>query len=351
MLAADSGRRLALDQLGALPEYDWAAHADRLLASGHTHEARAALAAAIEDEPDPARRAALTERLDRAPAARWGPLDSLRELGIGALTGTGGTTPTIERLVGAVATDMLVIGDLRDLGIQGVRWAIDGQADAVIVGLSALGLATTLTPAADAGVALLKLARRGGSMPRALADELAELLRLGRRQRLTAIAADAHALERAWGGAAALRVVRTSGSSQDLARAARLARGTGAGPRGARAMTTLGPDGARWLADAQRAGASEADTAAVILAAGRKGDAGRRWLAGRAGRALLRPHPLLGALKALSKGTGLELAQRALRTLGPHAGWLIPALIAWIGVESWWLARRLTRRPIAPTPR
>ena len=61
--------------------------------------------------------------------------------------------------------------------------------------------------------------------------------------------------------------------------------------------------------------AGDAGTARVVILAGRKGEAGALWLRAGAWRALVRPHVLVGALKALYKGNADDLVRRVAAAL------------------------------------
>lgn len=45
--------------------------------------------------------------------------------------------------IAAVVSDLMVIGDLRDLGVQGWRWANDEATDPVLIALASIGVAAT----------------------------------------------------------------------------------------------------------------------------------------------------------------------------------------------------------------
>jgi hypothetical protein len=73
----------------------------------------------------------------------------------------------------AIASDFLVIGDIRDLFIQGSNYMSDKEVDKVIVALSSLGLVATAStiyslgataPAKD-GISILKYAKRVNKIP------------------------------------------------------------------------------------------------------------------------------------------------------------------------------------------
>jgi hypothetical protein len=102
----------------------------------------------------------------------------------GVLTGT--SDETVGRAVG-IATDFLVIGDIRDIATQGINWSTGEKVDPVVTALSTLGLvatgaqivggsATVATAgvaaptvvgatAAKSGVVILKVARKLGKLP------------------------------------------------------------------------------------------------------------------------------------------------------------------------------------------
>ena len=76
----------------------------------------------------------------------------------GAVTGEPIDTPG---LLGVVALDMMVIGDIRDLLIQGYKEFDTGQGDEVIMGLSAAGLFLTIAPELSWGPSMFKTFWKG----------------------------------------------------------------------------------------------------------------------------------------------------------------------------------------------
>lgn len=100
----------------------------------------------------------------------------------GFVTGDG---DSMAHLGGAVASDLMVVGDIRDLGEQGLAYARGEDVDQVIVALSGLGVAlsagtvVSMGAAAPAkfGVSSLKLLMRAGRMGRGLASEMNLLVR------------------------------------------------------------------------------------------------------------------------------------------------------------------------------
>lgn len=156
--------------------------------------------------------------------------------------------------VAGIASDFFVIGDVRDLTIQGWRWMHDEKTDPVLIALSGLGVAATavqvgsavvsgstagasapvtapvagLATSAKGSIATLKLMRRTGHLPNWLGDALVDGARQMRRQGnlqglggLQILLDDVWTLSRVPGGA---RLLAGTADAADLARVARLAR-------------------------------------------------------------------------------------------------------------------------------
>lgn len=83
---------------------------------------------------------ALSERAQNSLDSSWFFAEQFIS---GALTGEVMSTPG---LLGALVLDMLVVGDIRDLLVQGYREYDSGEGDEVIIGLSTAGLLLTLAP-------------------------------------------------------------------------------------------------------------------------------------------------------------------------------------------------------------
>ena len=183
--------------------------------------AYAALAPTL-GQPIPAE---LLARLDQARATADTPAAQARRCAEGALTGT--MTDGIS-VACTLAADFTVFGDLRDLVVQGSRWAAGQDYDAVLVGLSAVGLgATAVTVAsagsaapARAGLSLVKAAKRAGQVPPALGKAVAAELRIvargGNPARLTHAAGAVDAVRAEHGTAEAMRMLRHAGSVEEL---------------------------------------------------------------------------------------------------------------------------------------
>ncbi|MBE7184630.1 MAG: hypothetical protein INR68_09515 [Methylobacterium mesophilicum] len=247
---------------------------DTLVPADYRREAQAALA---EGDPElaqsilqlaQARRIAmpadLAPQVDAALEAQGG---TFKELWNGAVYGDADGTAGF---AAALATDLMVVGDIRDLARQ--AWAYPDY-DPVVVALATLGIGLTAASVASAGTATpvklgasaLKLARKTGRLGAALS---ADLLRLARRavdgaaledvfraarrldraevQRLSSRVLRREATEelgssaRALGSIASgrgpkgvLDALRVSDSTGEVVRLARVAERTGPGFRGA----------------------------------------------------------------------------------------------------------------------
>src|SRR5690606_34146122 len=77
----------------------------------------------------------------------------------------------------AVASDLVVFGDVRDLTREGLAWLRGEEPDEVLMALSAAGIALTFTPQIGAGASLFKAARRAGALGDGFARSLVKLAR------------------------------------------------------------------------------------------------------------------------------------------------------------------------------
>lgn len=93
----------------------------------------------------------------------------LQRFAHGAITGE----PTdMASMLGSLSLDLFVVGDIRDLAVQGWKEAADGSGDDLILALSAIGLTTTLAPQVDWAPALLKSLKRTGALTREFTQTL-----------------------------------------------------------------------------------------------------------------------------------------------------------------------------------
>jgi hypothetical protein len=347
---ADTGARLARLQLAALPEYDAAPEIAALRAEKRYGEALVLADGAIEraqlNHASPEKLARLTHERELTIIEQHSFLRRAEDLGWGAITGGAGIDPgrmSIEMLIGAIATDMLVIGDVRDLLIQGYDFAVDGRADPVIVALSAVGIATTLAPEIDWAPSILKIARKAGTMSEKMAAFVVRCSKGGKLAELKPLLADAAAIAKRSSPGSTVRLLRLAEGPEDVARIARFVEREG--KAGAAALHASGQAGAAALkaADELRLAGRVEEAARVerlVMKAADKGPAGAAWLR-RTGAALARPHPLIGLLKGVYKGHAVALVQKALESLDAVAWWVIPLLAGWFVVESGLLLRRL----------
>lgn len=352
-VVADTGARLARRQLALLPDFDFAGEVRYLQAAGRYGEALSVADAGIESLSDDSATVGDASRTVDADVAGREELIALRagvereraswmrrvrDAGVGAMTGSVGASgdASLERLSGAVAADLFVVGDVRDLLIQGGRYAVDGESDEVIVALSALGLATTLAPQVDWVPALLKVARKAGSMSRGLQEFLVGAVKSRKAGAVESLAGDVGAMARHSSPAAAVRLLRYVDDPTDAARLARFLERHSKGSRGTFALHVAGDEGAALLKAAEGAGAGGRGvltTGDALVKAATKGRSGVRWLSTPGARAFLRPHPLIGLTKGVWKGNVQMLVQRGLDAAGPRAWWLVPLLAAWVVVE------------------
>lgn len=278
------------------PEVSAEIHLRDVPPARYPHEADAALA---EDDPELAQSilvlaaqrripvpAELTARVETALAERPGMLGDVWN---GAVYGEADTTAGF---AAAVTTDLMVVGDVRDLVRQ--AWAYP-EHDPVVVGLAALGIGLTAATYLSAGSAspvklgasILKAARKTGRLGAALS---ADLLLITRR------AIDGEAMETAFRAARRLDWdgVRLA-SARMLRREATEELGT-AGTALGGVASRLGPKGAL---DTLRA----SDSTAEIVRLGRVAER-----AGPSFRGMLRVAPRLGKLALKSGRMMVELA-------------------------------------------
>lgn len=75
-------------------------------------------------------------------------------------------------LLGSLSLDMFVVGDIRDLVVQGFREVSSGDGDQVVMALSATGLILTLAPELSWAPAMLKAFYRGGRISSPLKQQI-----------------------------------------------------------------------------------------------------------------------------------------------------------------------------------
>jgi hypothetical protein len=204
-----------------------------------------------------------------------------------------------------VASDLVVFGDVRDLTRQGLAWSRGDATDPVLVALSTAGLVLTFAPQVGLGNALMKVARRAGTLTNALAGGVVTLVRRGAWAPLATMLGDAGRIGAKVGLA---RGTRALAYADDAAELANLTRYVERVPQPLLGLRWGGKQAVRL-----------ADDDALYRAALRRGPDGLRLAAERGGRALLTRQPLL---VALAKGVwkNPDALARALATL---AAWLL----------------------------
>lgn len=81
------------------------------------------------------------------------PIEKLKSVTMGAITGRVYDTFSG---IGAIASDFLVWGDIRDLGIQTWKFLNNEKTDAIVAILSVVGVVLSVKPYADIGVSFCK---------------------------------------------------------------------------------------------------------------------------------------------------------------------------------------------------
>jgi len=94
----------------------------------------------------------------QAKEALESPWYVMEHFATGALTGEASDTAG---LVGALTLDLLLIGDIRDLIVQGYKELDSGQGDEIVLGLSATGLLLALVPELSWAPSIFKTFWRG----------------------------------------------------------------------------------------------------------------------------------------------------------------------------------------------
>lgn len=130
-------------------------------------------------------------------------------------------------LLGSMSLDFFVIGDIRDILVQGYREITNDDGDRLILGLSAIGLATTLTPEFDWAPSMLKSFKRSGALnPKfgknllKISDDAVKSRNFGK---LTKVTQDFASAARKMGPGPLSGAVRSVDSATDMSRLSRAA--------------------------------------------------------------------------------------------------------------------------------
>ena len=346
VMTVDGAARLGRMTLMQLPDFEYAAEVAALRAQGRFGEAIMVAEAGLTHIEGPQREAILKEKaLVEEAQGSW--LRRVKDVGLGAVTGGG---DTLEAIGGAVAADFFVVGDIRDLVIQGSNATMGEETDPVIIALSTLGLVTTLAPQVDWVPSFLKTARRASMLTDRLADAFVGLAKGRQWDRMQGALADVAKISEKASPGGAMRLMKHADDPDDIARIARF---TERHPTGAFALHMTGERGMEALRASKTAGKVGVNASGAIgeitsaertiIAAAKKGPAGARLLSTPMGKAMLRPHPLVGILKTFYRGNAEGLVTGLLDRLGPNAWWLLPAAWAWLVVEVVLLSNRAMR--------
>lgn len=193
--------------LEALPIHDVCSDAEIALA-----EARVADALELADAGE-------CTAVRAAAAARWEHMSAVAgRCWDGIWTGRGADDAAV---VCAIASDLVVFGDVRDLTRQGVTWYRGDETDTVLTALSVAGVALTFAPGVGAGTSLLKIARRTGTLTRGLSNSVTVLVRERAWRPLSALLGDAGRMSRTLGPARSARALAYADTPAELATLAR----------------------------------------------------------------------------------------------------------------------------------
>jgi hypothetical protein len=304
----------ARDDFETLPPFDYAYEAGELFKQDRFTEALLLVDEGLAKDPANNRLLIMKQGLE---LERKGWMRQIALGGRGAITGRG--TEAAE-LGGAIIADLFVFGDIRDLVIEAGTWLRGGDADEMIVALSAGGILLTVAPEVDLGAAVLKTARKmgalGDGMARAVAQTARTALRTKKINPIKEITDDVATLAQRAKPAGAVRMLRYVDDPLVLQRVVQFT----ATPDGLHALMIDPKTTLRWL----NSGWTHAEP--WLLKAASKGRAGLEYLS-KNSSLMFRAHPLLGLVKGLYKGNIpallLDLGHRySLLVLGLAWGWL-----------------------------
>lgn len=215
---------------------DPVAEARDLAAADRWAEAKM-LADFVRDNPRLGDEQAATELSRKADVELYSFWGRMRSFARGAATGepTDGAS-----MLGSLSLDLFVIGDIRDLAVQGWKEMRYGEGDTVILALSAVGLTTTLAPQFDWAPALMKALKRTGAFTRGFLRSLKNTsraaLKTGKFDGLGKMVTDVGRTARRLGPGPLRGAMRSVDSAEDLSR---FARASEINPKGTYAIARL----------------------------------------------------------------------------------------------------------------
>ncbi|MGH8443220.1 MAG: hypothetical protein ACRETF_10025 [Nevskiaceae bacterium] len=305
----------ARDDFELLEPFDHAYEAGELFKQNRFTEALVIVDEGLAKDPTNNRLLVMKQGLE---LERKGLMRQLALGGQGALTGRG---TELASLGGAIIADLFVFGDIRDLIIETGTWLKGGDADEMIVALSAGGVLLTLSPEVDLGAAVLKTGRKMGAVSDGMAKAVAAAARKAYRTRkiepIKEITDDVGVLAKRASPPGAVAILKHADDAATLRRIAKFVET----PEGLHAMMIDPKTTMRWL----NSGWSHAEF--WVLKAAGKGKKGLDYLS-RNSSMMFRAHPLIGLVKGLYKGNIpawlLEFGLRnSLLMLGFAIGWLM----------------------------
>lgn len=339
VIAGDTQARLGRLALAALPDFDYVGQSRALAVQGRFGEAITVIdsgLAAGEDSPQahPGRVEVLSQLRTEVITQRDSVMRRLKSAGMGALSGRGSD---LESLLGAVTADFFLVGDVRDLVLEGGKKVLDGEADDFVLLLSFVGVVTTLSPQIDWVPGVLKAAKRAGFLSQNVATAIKNAVKGRDSVKLTLIAEDVASIGRSVGPGGAIHALKYADSVEEISEVARFL------AQVPDAAFILHVGGKNALVFSRGVRSVEA-TNSLLKAAAKKGPAGMRFLGTNAAKALVRPHWLVGIAKGVWKGNAAGLITRMIDRMGSAGWWALPLAAAWVFVELLLLTGRLAMR-------
>lgn len=130
-------------------------------------------------------------------------------------------------MLGSLSLDLFVVGDIRDLAVQGWKQIYYGSGDPLIMALSAVGLTTTMAPQIDWAPALLKALKRTGALTKSFTKSLIRTsrtaLRTGNYRKLVDLLSDMRKAAKSLGPGPLRGAMGVVDSADDLKKIAKAA--------------------------------------------------------------------------------------------------------------------------------
>ncbi|ORJ60308.1 hypothetical protein [Geothermobacter hydrogeniphilus] len=163
----------AIAELELIPDHNYVPDIEKLVSERKLDEALA-MARFVTSHPDmPGQQdaARLEKEIVAEKKSYWG---KAKRAASGFVTGEGGAG---EEVAGAIASDLVLWGDVRDLSKQAWYKASGQETDPVLAALAGIGLLTEVVDAADWAPAVLKAFRKVGALSRKFIDYLVTVCR------------------------------------------------------------------------------------------------------------------------------------------------------------------------------